>query len=447
MPWLEPGGPPPVESELRVRKWITGLVLLGAVMLLLPVVVCAEGKLATLQPTFEETGHVPPEPATPAPRSLAMEYVDVLVLFIALSAASYLALGARSRRGIMLLSIACLGYFGFWRKGCVCPVGSVQNIMEALTNDAYVVPLTVVLFFALPLVFTLFFGRTFCAAVCPLGAIQDVVVIRPLKVPVWVSSVLGLLPHLYLGISLTLVAGGAGYLICRYDPFVGFFRIGASFPMFVFGGGMLLLGTVVGRPYCRFLCPYGVLLNWCSQLSRRHVTITPDECIQCRLCESSCPFDAINVPTPEKAPEARAKGVRRLAMLLVLLPVLVAGGAFLGSRMAVPLSMLSDTVQLAERVSLEETGRVEGISVESDGYRRTKEPFDKLYAKALEIRRRIGAGGWFLCGFMGLVMGGRLVSLSVLRRREDFEPHRGKCVSCARCFRYCPKEVERKGWK
>ena len=338
----------------------------------------------------------------------------------------------------MLLSVLCLLYFGFWRQGCVCPVGSIQNIMQALTDHTYAVPLVVVLFFALPLIFTLFFGRTFCAAVCPLGAIQDVALVRPVKVPVWISNTLGLLPHLYLGLSLTLVASGAGYLICRYDPFVGFFRMSASFPMLVFGGGLLVLSMFVGRPYCRFLCPYGVLLNWCSRLSRRHVTITPEECVQCRLCEDSCPFDAILVPTPERAAEPRAKGIRRLTVLLCILPVLAVGGAFLGSRMAIPISRLSDRVQLAERMRLEETGKIEELSVETEGYRRTKEPLRDLYADALDIRRRIGTGGWFLGGFMGLVIGGRLIALSVRRRRKDYVPDRGECLSCSRCFRYCP---------
>ena len=30
----------------------------------------------------------------------------------------------------------------------------------------------------------------------------------------------------------------------------------------------------VGRPYCRYLCPYGGLLAWCSRLAARGVTIS-----------------------------------------------------------------------------------------------------------------------------------------------------------------------------
>ena len=422
-----------------IRSVVVGFVLL----MLLPVGAMAQGKLATLRPTFQETGHVPPETVVHAARSAYYEYIDVLALLVALSTASYLALKARSRRGLMLLSLLCLAYFGFWRQGCVCSVGSIQNIAQALADKNYAVPIIVVLFFALPLIFTLFFGRSFCASVCPLGAIQDVVVLRPVKVPLWINRTLGLFPHLYLGVAIALAASGAGYLICRYDPFVGFFRLSGSFPMIAFGIGLLVLGMFVGRPYCRFLCPYGVLLNWCSQLSHKHVTITPDECVQCRLCEGSCPFDAIETPTPEKAPESRERGIRRLAVYLLLLPLLIGGGAFLGSRMSIPLSRLNDTVRLAERLHLEETGVIKEQSVETDGYRRTKEPHYELYAEVLEIRRRLRVAGWFLGAFMGLVIGLRLLTLVTRRRRVDYEPNRGDCVSCARCFRHCPKESER----
>ena len=54
---------------------------------------------------------------------------------------------------------------------------------------------------------------------------------------------LGIIPYLYLGITVLAVATGSGYLICRYDPFVGFFRLGASFNMFVAGGILLLSGA------------------------------------------------------------------------------------------------------------------------------------------------------------------------------------------------------------
>jgi len=433
------------------RIWHILLLVTVLAACLAPVPVHAQGAGATLKPKFTRTGHEPPRTTTPAPRSNWEESVDVAVLVVALAIAVYFSHYRRSRRGMVLLTIVSLLYFGFWRKGCVCPVGSVQNIISALTDSGYAIPFTVVLFFALPLVFTLFFGRAFCAAVCPLGAIQDLVVLKPVKLPAWLSHVLGLIPYVYLGLAVMIVACGGPYIICRYDPFVGFFRIGAPFGMLLFGAGLLILGTFIGRPYCRFLCPYGVLLNWCSHLSMKHVTITPNECVQCRLCEESCPFDAILFPIPEKPPEPRAAGVKRLMVLLVLAPLLIAGGGWLGSKLSLPLSKLHKTVAQAELVRLDELGEIDHASanplvedqlLDLEAFVKTKKPSSELFEEAIELRDRFRAGGWWFGCFMGLVFSGKLLSLSIRRKREDYIPDRGNCVSCARCFRYCPKERE-----
>ena len=98
------------------------------------------------------------------PRRGFTEWLDMAALVVALSAASYLALKARSRRGLFWLGIASLVYFGFWRKGCICAVGALQNVTLAFADESYAIPLVAAVFFLVPLVFTLLFGRTFCAA-------------------------------------------------------------------------------------------------------------------------------------------------------------------------------------------------------------------------------------------------------------------------------------------
>ncbi len=397
-------------------------------------------------PPPDFTDHKVPLTAVPAPRAEWFQHVDLAVLVLALGLASYLAIARRSRRGLFVLAIASMLWLGFWRGGCICPVGSIQNVTLALFEPAYALPWTAAAIFALPILFTLFFGRTFCAAVCPLGAIQELVVLRPVKVPVWLDHALGLLAYVYLGAGAMFAATGTAFVICRYDPFVGFFRLGASANMLVLGACFLVGGIFVGRPYCRYLCPYGAILGLVSRCSKWHVKIPPERCVQCRLCEESCPYGAIREPTAALLPAERSHGRRRLAALLVLCPVLIGAGFWLGRQLEVPLAKLHPTVRLADRIRLEQTGRVEGTVDASDAFRNTGRATDDLYQEAVSISSRFRwAGSWF-GAWVGLVVGAKLIHLSVRRRRSDYQPDRAACVSCGRCFWYCPGEQARQGW-
>lgn len=420
--------------------------VMAAVILLL---LLSQTGLSQVQERFPkpdfESGYIRPDLLTPAPRAAALETLDVFLLFAALCLAAYFAHKQRSRRSLFLLMIFALVYFGFVRRGCVCPVGAVQNVSLALFDVGYSVPIGVIVFFALPLIFTLFYGRTFCAAVCPLGAIQDAVVLKPVRVPEWLAEVLGVLPYLYLGLAVLLAAAGASFIICQFDPFVGFFRFGAEFDLVMLGMSILLLGTVVARPYCRFLCPYGVLLSWMSRLAGRHVKITPSECNNCRLCEESCPFGAIK-KAAEGAPQTkRESDVRRAALMLVLLPVVLFGAGWTGSRLDIPLSRVHPTVSLAEEIRAENSGRRTEMTDAAKAFLASGKAAGDLFNEAASLRRTFRTGGWMLGGFIGLVLWLKLFGLLRQRRRPEYEIDTGACLSCGRCFSYCPYEQVRLG--
>lgn len=398
-----------------------------------------------LIPIPEFADHSIPLSMPPVPHGYVWEWINVLVLVAALSWATHAALITRSRRQLFILAIGSLVWFGFVRQGCICPIGSTQNVALALFDKSQAIPVTVVAIFMLPLMFTLFFGRTFCAAVCPLGAMQELVAVGKTRVPSWLDHALGLVPYIYLGVAVVFAATGTAFVICRYDPFIAMMRMSGSVNMLIFGACLLILGVFVGRPYCRYLCPYGGILALLSKVAKWHARIPPEKCIQCRLCVDSCPYGAIQEPTIPLATEGRPVARRRLLALLVLVPVLVAVGAVSGQWLAIPLSRLHADYRLAERLRLEDTGRVEGTTDASDAYRNTGQPATNSYEKALAVQVRFRTWGMWLGGWIGLVIGLKLVALAIRRRRTDFQPDRGRCVSCARCYWYCPEEQVRLG--
>jgi polyferredoxin len=241
-------------------------------------------------------GYVVPPVQKPLPRGAWLEILDVVLLAAAMAVSVWLVLARRSRRWLVALTIASVAYFGFYREGCVCPIGSIQNVAVGLTDPQARIPIVVIATFFLPLLAAVFFGRAFCGGVCALGALQELVVLKPVQVPRRLDRALGLLKYAYLGVAVwfaVLPAAQRDFLICRFDPFVSFFRRTGFAHMFAVGAALLVLGMFVGRPYCRYLCPYGGLLAWCARLARRGVTITPDKELDCGLCRDACPYGAI----------------------------------------------------------------------------------------------------------------------------------------------------------
>ena len=301
-------------------------------------------------------------------------------------------------------------------------------------------PITVTIFFILPLVFALIFGRVFCASVCALGAIQDLVVLKPIQLPKKLTIALSMIPYVYIGAAILFAATNTGFVICRYDPFIGIFRLNGNAPYLYLGAGFLIAGMFIARPYCRFFCPYGVLLGIMSRFSWKHLTITPSECIDCRLCEVSCPFDYISKPNTGLQRENRQVGVRRLSYLFLMMPVMIVLGGWIGHRMSVPMARYNNTVYLAEQVRAEKLNPSLEPTLFTKTFREMGTTEEKLMADARKVMRQMNMGGWLLGGFLGLVFSIKLIGVSLSRTQKDYEVIKPSCFSCGRCCSYCPSD-------
>jgi NosR/NirI family transcriptional regulator, nitrous oxide reductase regulator len=391
------------------------------------------------RPEFE-SGYQYPTNQLPLHRAPWLEYLDVGVLIAALSVSAWLALKKRSRQGLIWIAVFSLAYFGFYREGCICAVGSVQNVALALFNKEYTIPLTALLFFLIPLIFALAFGRVFCAGVCPLGAIQELTGFKPVKLPKAVESVMVAIPFIYLALAVLFAATKSQFIICRYDPFVGIFRLDAPYTMIVFGALLLVAGIFINRPYCRYFCPYGVLLSIFSRFAGKHLTITPAECTECRLCEDSCPYDAILPSDKVTYIEKPVSSRKRFLIYLVLIPVFTAAGALIFYNLAPVLSRVNNDVRLAREIRIENEKGIEALSKAAVAFKESGKTENELFLQELNIIGRYRKDSPWAGGFLGLALSISLVGLTIRRPRAGYEPHKAKCYSCGRCFKYCPVE-------
>lgn len=415
---------------MTMKKFIAAVLLLFAAL--------ASDAQRFPKPDFE-SGYAYPPQEYAMPAGAFMEVLDVAVLLAMLCVAAWAVLRRRSRKWVIGVSAVSLLYFGLYREGCVCSTGSLQNVALALADRSYSIPWPTLAVFFLPLAFALLFGRVFCSGVCPFGALQDLVHVRNYPLSRAVSKLLGIVPWLYLSLAVLFAVTRSSFLVCRFDPFIGFFRFGGEPGLILFGAGLLVVAVFTGRPYCRFLCPYGALLKIFSRLSYRHAEITGQPCINCDLCVSSCPSGAILPPCTNEAKETRAQGVRRILVCALFVPLMIAAGAAAGNAVSDTLSLSNKVVKQASIIKQNEGIPSGTESFEAQAFYSQGGVLDDLLAQAETVRGQFRAGSRIAGGFMGLVVGIVLLSLSLKRSRPRYTVDRGDCVSCGRCFAYCPQ--------
>ena len=131
-------------SQLKRYFLLISVMLYGAIQSF-----AADPQQRFPKPEFD-TGYMQPPTTASSPRMIFLEYFDVLVLLVVLSLVTWFVLKKRSRRGVFWTSVFSLLYFGFYREGCICSVGSVQNVVLGMVDPTYAIPFTALLFFLLP---------------------------------------------------------------------------------------------------------------------------------------------------------------------------------------------------------------------------------------------------------------------------------------------------------
>ena len=392
------------------------------------------------KPDFE-SGYQYPELHYSIPNEMLWTTVDIILLVVLMSFVAWAIVKRHVRKPVIWVSVVSVAYFGFFRKGCVCSIGAVQNVALTMVDNTYAMPLSVLLFFMLPVLFAFLFGRVFCAGVCPFGALQELVNIKNYRLSKAVTAVLGIIPWIYLIFAVLFAVTHSRFIICRFDPFIGIYRLGGDIELIVFGALLLVAGIFTGRPFCRFICPYGALLSLFSRVSVWKIKLTEKPCINCDLCCNACPVDALKPPYDNKVKESRTQGVRRILTYFVILPLMIFAGALLMRHASSGLSRVNKDVRLYDMVVRYETEPQDVLSVDLEAFYGQGGTIEDLTQKYNNIQTDFKYYSTIAGACIGLVIGLALIGLSVKRTRKTYEIDHTACVACGRCFGYCPQEL------
>ncbi len=144
-------------------------------------------------------------------------------------------------------------------------------------------------------------NKLICGWACPFGALQELVYSLPVlrrlkrrKVPFWLSNLVraGLFVAMLL-MLFGIVGRQRGFVLYHgINPFNLFNFQFESASIVVAVVAALLLGLVVYRPFCMFVCPFG-LVSWVAErFSLARIRIDRNHCNQCGSCSRACPVDA-----------------------------------------------------------------------------------------------------------------------------------------------------------
>ncbi len=197
-----------------------------------------------------------------------------------------------------------------------CPLGALQNTLgSSLKNFA---------FYALGfiLMFGVIFGRFICGALCPFGFLQDLLYkiktkkfilpkfFRILKYIILIVFVI-IMPLFFVNLigngdpafckyicPVGTLQGGI-YFVNRYEFLKH--QIGALFytkmAMLI---GTLLLSIASFRPFCKYICPLGLMYGLMNRVSMYKIKFNKHKCISCQKCVKVCKMQV----NPTKSPNS-----------------------------------------------------------------------------------------------------------------------------------------------
>ena len=192
-----------------------------------------------------------------------------------------------------------------------CPIGSLQSVLGSRNfNFSFYVLGLLVLFGSI-------FGRFVCGFLCPFGLIQDLFNKIPFLKKIrhlpgekflrYIRYVFLLVFVIIFPMFVVDITGLGEPWFCKYICPVG--TLEGGIPLVLLNSSMreaagflyrwkiiilifvLAASVVIYRPFCRYICPLGAFYGLFNRFAVCRLTVQPDRCVKCGLCQKTCAFD------------------------------------------------------------------------------------------------------------------------------------------------------------
>ena len=243
-----------------------------------------------------------PNPTTPNPVFLSKFVLWIVTIVVATLLLRRHKVTARVRLVLLVGGTLLFGIvYGFAAQGDTNPnpVFSIRNVLTAILVKHQLTPLIAGML-AILLLTVFVSNKSICGWGCQLGLLQDLLHRVPLpkqrpesiekwKPPFWLSNSVRIVAFMALVGGLAVAGRDWIKPVDPFGPFNWQFTLG----MLGLFGGVVVASLFVYRPWCQFLCPFG-LAGWLvEQVSLLRPRINRDVCKECRLCVKACPTQAM----------------------------------------------------------------------------------------------------------------------------------------------------------
>ena len=199
--------------------------------------------------------------------------------------------GTRKLRGLFLmLGLVILGFY----RGGPGVLSSFQN-SYLMAIGVEVNWQAIVLFIGLIPV-TYLFGKVFCGWVCYLGAIQEFLHIDKVKLfqsekAQKVMKIIRIVAITAVIIQLSITQDILWSKIGPFKTAINLFS--PNLTGYILLGIVLVSSVFIHRPFCKLICPVGLVHGLVTKIPGASVLGINDSCAGCKTCSTSCQINAI----------------------------------------------------------------------------------------------------------------------------------------------------------